>query len=347
MRLCPPVFGSIVAAIPALARGADEVEIVVTERVSEPQSDHRPAGSSAPPSGTTTRTVQVIERGPPTQRTTWLGLSVAAVTTPLSRRGALAYREQLGSDPLHACVNTDGQKWCTPLRGADVRLQIFATKGTWHYPRVIGYVRTGYEAGEAKLEPARAGGPRRGEATGVSYRSVPIFAGVSAYAFERFPVRPFVGAGMGVDVLQLRFARHEHAALLDLSPRFGVELHAGVEARIGNWVSINVELQQQWSVRRRLPGVPDFSDSRLAFVTGVAVAVPYATYSRRDPKAQHVTTSTRTVAPTVAPMPAQIRVGPPTTAPVYEVPPTPPRTIIIAPPSSATPPTPVSPAAGQ
>jgi hypothetical protein len=339
VRLCPPALGTIVAAIPAFASAADEVQIVVTERSADSYGDERrPTGSSAPPSGETTRTVQVIERGPPLRDTTWIALSVGAVTTPMTRRGALAYRDQLGADPLHACVKADGQKWCTAVRGADVRLQIFSTHGKWQYPRIIGYVRSGYEAGETRLEPARASGPRRGEATSVAYRSVPVFVGMSAYAFQRFPVRPYVGCGMGVDVLQLRYGRHDHAALLDASARLGVELHGGVEARIGNWVAISAELQQQWSVRRRLDAVPDFSDSRLAVVTSVAVAVPYATYTRRDPKAHHVTTSTRTVAPT-PPQRATFRAGAPTTDPIYALPPSKPRTIMVAPaPPSATPP---------
>ena len=342
--MCPSVLGATLAAIPALASAADEVQIVVTERAAEQQADgRRPTGSQAPPADGTTRTVQVIDRGPPVESTTWLAVSVGAVTTPLSRQGALAYRDHLGGDPLHACVNADGRRWCTPLRGADVRLQIFSTHGKRSYPRVIGYVRSGYEAGEASIEPARASGPRRGDPTGIAYHSVPVFAGVSAYAFDHFPVRPFVGAGVGVDVLQMRWTRHEHPALLDLSVRPGIELHAGVEARIGNWVALTAELQQQWNLRRQIPGLPAFSDSRLALVTGVAVAVPYATYTRRDARVHQVTTSSRTVAPASPPR-APIRVGAPTTAPVFAVPPVEPRTIMIpAPPPSttqgATPPT--------
>lgn len=343
--MCPLILGAITTATPAAALAGDAVEVVVTEhaRAHEEQTT-RPSGTAAPPSSAdaTTRTVQVIERGPELAHTTWLALSVGAVTMPLSQRGPLAARDQVGSDRLRACVDAGDERYCSSLRGVDARLQIFSSQGPRHYPRVIGYVRSGYEAGEARFEPARSTGPRRGEATAVAYHSVPVFAGVSVFAFEHFPVRPYVGIGMGMDVLQLRVTRHEHASLLDLSSRFGFELHGGVEARIGNWVAFTAELQQQWSVRRRLPGVPDFANSRLAIVTGVAVAVPYATWTRRDARAHHVTTSTRTVVPP-SPPPSHLRVGPPTTAPVFEPPPAKPRTILVEPPASATPPEPAPP----
>jgi len=52
-------------------------------------------------------------------------------------------------------------------------------------------------------------------------------------------------------------------------------LHAGLELRITNYVALSAEARQQWTTRKRADDVPDFANTGLTFVMGVAVGLPF------------------------------------------------------------------------
>lgn len=286
------VIGALVpAVVPAIARAGDRIEVIVTESQQGDGNDSAAIpGTAAPPgSWSTMRSVEVVELpavtpapAPTTTPTTWYGLSLGAVIMPLSRGGVLPSSKRPNVNPMRACIGSGEQKACTGLRGADLRLQFYDTPGPGLYPRFIGYVRTGYEAGQGTLAPRGSDGAAPGEATSLAYTSVPVFAGVSVYAFKRFPVRPFVGAGMGADLLRLRYTRREAPPLRDTSARFGVEVHGGIEARIFNYLALTAEVKQQWGMRRKLKDMPDFANTGLTVMAGLAVSLPSLAYGRRD-----------------------------------------------------------------
>ena len=101
-------------------------------------------------------------------------------------------------------------------------------------PRARGTTR----AGSATFAPATArdmrtsirampNGFRRGEATlAVVLRGAAVLRR-QPLRVQDFPVRPFVGAGVGFDVVKLQYQRHHDRSLLDASARIGFELHAG------------------------------------------------------------------------------------------------------------------------
>jgi hypothetical protein len=267
--------------------------------------------------------------------TTWFGLAFGAVATPLGPGGHVEQNRRVTSNPFRACLDPGGEKHCSAVRGFDVRLQMYRTRGAWEYPRVVGYFRTGYQAGFAAFDPEERPGSRggyaRGEARSLSYQAVPLFFGGSIYAFKKFPVRPYAGMGAGFDILRLRYTRHEDRALLDASARIGFELHAGIEARISNVVALSAEVTQLWSARRKLAGVPDFSNEGLTVMAGVAISIPTKQDLRRRHHHVHRRTTVRTeTAPAPAPAPAPILVVPtPAPAPVVVAPA--PAPVVVAP----------------
>ena len=120
-----------------------------------------------------------------------------------------------------------------------------------------------------------------GEAERLSYLSVPLFLGGNIYAFDRFPLRPYAGMGFGLDVLRVDYDRHVpdmivdpgiDPTLSDVSARIGFELHAGLELRIRNVVTLSAEVMQLWSKRRNLNGVPDFSNEGFTVILGLSYA---------------------------------------------------------------------------
>lgn len=204
----------------------------------------------------------------------WLGLQSNVVLSPIPASGRVGREERsLDANRFRACLQPYAGRTCGVVRGFDFRLQLFQAAGTHDRPRVIGYLRTGYGAGRVSVEP-REDGRRAGDATAVQYLAVPIFVGASAYAFPRWPVRPYGGVGVGVEVLRLHYSRFEQARLVDVTARPGFELHAGIEGRITNHIALNASVMQHWSTRRRLIGVPDVSTTGLAILLGVTVAVP-------------------------------------------------------------------------
>lgn len=204
----------------------------------------------------------------------WLGLQSSVALSPVPASGRVAREERvLDANRFRACLYPHQGRTCGVVKGFDFQLQLFQARSTHDRPRVIGHLRTGYGAGRVSVEP-REGGSRVGDATAVQYLAVPIWLGVSAYAFPRSPVRPYGGMGMGMEILRLDYSRHEQARLLDVTGRAGVEVHAGIEGRISNHIVLHAGVMQQWSTRRRIVGVPDVSTTGLTILAGVTVAVP-------------------------------------------------------------------------
>src|SRR5690349_14816233 len=253
-RWSVPVFFTLAGLAPLTARATDPVQItVVDEDDDEDDDDVEVTVVAAPaptPTPSTTTTVVHEHDHDHHTRTTWFGISLGTVATPMGGDGHVRQGRRITSDPFRACLEPFGQRYCSPVRGFDVRLQFYKTKGAWDYPRWIGYFRTGYGAGHADFDPRNASGFRHGEARSLSYFAVPLFFGGSVYAFKTFPVRPYIGAGAGFDVVKLMYRRHESRSLVDASARIGFEVHAGIEARISNVVALTAEVQQLWSARR-------------------------------------------------------------------------------------------------
>lgn len=351
------VILAIGGLVPTRARAGDRVEVVVTDAHQGDGNDSAEIpGTAAPPgSWSSTQTVQITHTDAPTQvgerpaaaptNTTWFGLSLGAVTMPMSRGGLLPARERMGVNPMRACLGGGDRRICTPLRGADLRLQFFGVDAPALYPRMVGYLRTGYETGGAMLQPT-ATGPVPGEATSIAYSAVPVSVGFNLYAFKRFPVRPFVGVGAGADVVRLRYTRRDEAALRKTFASPSVEVHGGVEVRIANYVALTAEVRQQWGGRKKLAGVPDFTNTGFALITGLTVSVPRGTFAQRhrgshDVSVTHVSSSMQPPAPPrsrsiMAPMGARA-------APVA-LPPVAPAPIAPAPASIAPAPAPIAPA---
>ena len=108
----------------------------------------------------------------------------------------------------------------------------------------------------------------------MAYVTVPLFVGGNVYLFKRSPVRPYGGLGFGLDILKMKYRRHDRESKIDTSARIGFELHGGIEARISNFVSVTGEVMQLWSARRRLGNLPDFSNTGLTFMVGVSFNFP-------------------------------------------------------------------------
>jgi hypothetical protein len=204
----------------------------------------------------------------------WLGLQGSAVFTPAGGSGRVSGTDgRLRQNQFKACADPAGETACGYIKGLDLKVQMFETDGTWLYPRFVGYFRTGFEQGRVHVQPG-AEGFAPGQATRLDYTSVPLFLGGNVYLFDEFPVRPYGGLGFGFDVLRLDYRRAEQARLVDASARIGFELHAGLEVRISNYISFNAEVMQLWSARRKLPELPDYSNTGLSVLAGVTVGIP-------------------------------------------------------------------------
>jgi hypothetical protein len=274
------------------------------------------------------------------RETTWFGLSFGTVATPLTPGGHVQQSRRVTSNPFRACLDPGDGRLCSAMRGFDVRVHMFQSKGAWEYPRWVGYFRTGYTAGLASFDPRdEAEGFAQGEARTLTYQAVPLFFGGSVYAFKKFPIRPYAGLGAGFDIVRLRYTRHEDRALVDASMRIGFELHAGIEARISNVVALTAEVQQLWSARRKLAGVPDFSNEGLTVMAGVSISIPSKHKTKRHHHHVHKRTTVTKERVVPAPAPAPVIVTP-APAPVIVAPA--PAPVIVAPtPAPAPAPAPV------
>lgn len=216
---------------------------------------------------------------------TWGGLFVGTVISPYRIAAPTRPSWRMTSNDAQACLDPSGGKLCGNVRGFDTRLVLFEAKDRGDYPRAIGYFRTGYTAGRIAFNPAnQLDGFGEGEARNLSYFAVPLFFGGNVYFLKNLPVRPYAGMGAGFDVLRVHYDRQDARDVSDASARIGFELHAGLEARITNYVSVSAEVQQQWSARRKLAGVPDFSNEGFSVIAGVTLAIP----TRHSRKHNHV-----------------------------------------------------------
>lgn len=283
-RAAAPDDPVVLEARPAEAEADGEPDDRITfvagpEADDEPLRIQHPAGAPAgegEPGGAvevSTRQEVVVHEATP-EPVWWLGLQSNVALSPIPASGRVGREERsLDANRFRACLQPYEGRTCGVVKGFDFRLQLFQAAGTHDRPRVIGYLRTGYGAGRVSVEP-REDGRRAGDATAVQYLAVPIFVGASAYAFPRWPVRPYGGLGVGVEILRLHYSRFEQARLVDATVRPGFEIHAGVEGRISNHIALHASVMQHWSTRRRLIGVPDVSTTGLAILLGVTVAVP-------------------------------------------------------------------------
>ncbi len=219
----------------------------------------------------------------------WLGLHAGAVFTPAGGSGRVSSSDgRLRQNQFKACADPTGQTACGYVKGLDLKVQMFETDSAWRYPRFVGYFRTGFEQGRVVVQPG-ADGFASGQATRLDYTSVPLFLGGSVYLFEEFPVRPYGGLGFGFDVLRLDYRRAQQARVVDASARIGFELHAGLEVRISNYISLNAEVMQLWSARRKLPELPDYSGTGLSVLAGVSVGIPVRLDDRNRDQDHHHT----------------------------------------------------------
>jgi hypothetical protein len=219
----------------------------------------------------------------------WLGLHAGAVLSPIGGSGRVSSADgRLRQNQFKACADPAGQTACGYIKGLDLKIQMFETDSAWRYPRFVGYFRTGFDQGRVRFDPGQEGFAP-GQATRLDYTSVPLFLGGNVYLFDEFPVRPYGGMGFGFDILRLDYRRAEQARTVDASARIGFELHAGLEVRISNYIALTAEVMQLWSARRKMPQLPDYSNTGLSVLAGVTVGIPVR-LDRRGNDEHHIKT---------------------------------------------------------
>lgn len=211
----------------------------------------------------------------------WLGLQAGAIFSPTGSAGRASSGDgRLQSNQFKACAGRSNDALCGYVKGMDFKVQMFETHGTWTYPRFVGYFRTGFEQGRTIFE-GRDQGFAVGDARRLDYTAIPLFLGGNVYLFDEFPVRPYGGLGFGFDILRLNYQREQAAQVVDASARIGFELHGGLEVRISNYISLNAEVMQRWSARRKMKNLPDYSNTGLSVLAGVTVGIPIRLDRRR------------------------------------------------------------------
>ncbi|MCR9161424.1 MAG: outer membrane protein [Nannocystaceae bacterium] len=281
---------------------------------------------------------------------TWGGLFIGTTVSPFRRVGPQDSSWRMTSNQAQACLDPSRARGCGNVRGFDTRLVLFEADGRRDYPWAVGYFRTGYTGGRISFNPRGADGFAEGETRSLSYMTVPLFFGGNVYITDKFPIRPYAGMGAGFDVLRIQYDRHGAGGITDASARIGFELHAGIEARITNHISLSAEVQQLWSARRKLGGVPDFSNEGFSIVTGVTLALPSLGDRRRGRKVKTTIRRVERVEPTPAPAPAD---PPPVPAALKAtpeppaVPVAPPAPVAAPEPAPAAPPAPPAPPAPE
>ncbi|MCX4244403.1 caspase family protein [Paraliomyxa miuraensis] len=203
----------------------------------------------------------------------WGGVFLGVPITPFSPRGGFSpSKERLTANDMEACLVPRSGEACQQVRGLDLRWQLFDVRHKARFPRTLGFFRSGYEAGRTTFE--RSDGFTSGDATRLTYVAVPLWVGGNLYLFDSFPLRPYAGLGFGLDVIRLDYDRFDASRLVDTVVRPGFELHAGLELRITNYVSLTGEIKQQWSARKKIAGVPDLANEGVTIITGVAIGFP-------------------------------------------------------------------------
>lgn len=211
----------------------------------------------------------------------WGAVSAAAIFSPFPAKDPVPLSpKRVHSDEFRPCLRSAARKACSPIRGIDLRWQLFRVGDAARYPRFQVWFRSGYQAGHTEFSP-RAGAMTfaDGEATALSYVAVPLQLGGQVYAFDRFPLRPYAGFGFGLDIIQVRYRRQGAEELVKKGALVVFGLHAGLEMRITSFATLFAEAHEQWTPRRRVDGVPDFSNTGLTFITGASVNFPL---TRRD-----------------------------------------------------------------
>lgn len=203
---------------------------------------------------------------------TWGAVFLGTTITPYDPTGEIrGVPGRVTSNAFRGCLVPREPSGCSALRGFDMRWQVFRTRPGHKYPRTLWYFRTGYGSGYAEFVPEDGMTVEAGEARSLGYLGVPLFLGGNVYVFDNFPVRPYAGLGFGLDVLRLDYAREAEDDFTRVTARIGFELHAGIEARITNHVSLTAEILQLWSARKKLDDLPDFSNGGFTIITGLGV----------------------------------------------------------------------------
>ncbi|MFV8750625.1 caspase family protein [Nannocystaceae bacterium ST9] len=202
---------------------------------------------------------------------TWLSLSVGAEFNVLSPGGQIAQATKVRANSF---PGFDDKGFPAALRGVDVRMGAFSARTPTKYPYVEGFFRSGYTEGHADFLPAdESVGFATGNATHLDYLSVPLYFGGNFY-FPRWPVRPYVGLGVGVDVLRVHYQRFGAGDQVAAGLRLGFEVHGGIDVRITNYFGLFGEVRQLWSHRLMVSGVPDFSNTGFTVISGLRFGFP-------------------------------------------------------------------------
>ncbi|MCA9682880.1 MAG: hypothetical protein KC457_11835, partial [Myxococcales bacterium] len=204
---------------------------------------------------------------------TWLSIGVGAEFNPLEPSGRIRHPDQ--RVVANQFKGFDDQGFPSALRGVDFRMGAFSGRKPTDYPFAEGYFRSGYTEGHAVFLPRNdVDGFDIGNATSLDYMTVPLFFGGNFYFPQRWPVRPYAGLGAGFDVLRVRYERYMMEDLVDVSLRIGFELHAGIDIRLTNYLTLFGEVRQLWSAKRRVSKAPDFSNEGFTIVTGIRFGIP-------------------------------------------------------------------------
>ncbi len=258
--------------------------------------------------------------------TWWAGLSVGTIITPFAPGGEVEWATRVTSNQFSGTLVPKWPNKVPALRGLDLRIHGFRI-GKSKYPTWLVYFRTGFGSGYAEF--LREDGFEPGMATALSYVNVPLFFGTSFYPVKNFFLRPYFGLGFGLDVIKLAYDRSNalypqtvgQAPLERVVARPGFELHAGIEARITNYVALTAEIMQLWSARKKIDNAPDFSNEGFTIITGISVSIPVirpkVVHGKRVERTTTTTTTTRTkVAPPVkTDAPAPTTTTPPAATP--------------------------------
>lgn len=203
---------------------------------------------------------------------TWLSLSVGAEFNVLSPSGRIELPDSKVT--ANQFRGFDDKGFPSALRGVDVRMGAFGASNPTRYPFIEGYFRSGYTEGHATFLPADgADAFDMGDPTRLDYLTVPLFFGGNFY-FPRWPVRPYVGAGAGFDVLRVQYQRAGAEDRVKASLRIGFELHGGIDVRITNYFGLFGEVRQLWSAKLRAEGLPAFSNTGFTIVSGLKIGIP-------------------------------------------------------------------------
>ena len=217
---------------------------------------------------------------------TWGSLSVGTGFIPLNPEGTVRLPEsRVNQNQFNGFADSGFGRH---IRGFDARWSIFEAANYKDYPRVDGFLRLGYDRGQMSFDPefpedteAMTGGYEDGDVRSLEYHSVPVFLGGNLYAFRKFPVRPYAGAGFGFDFVRLTYQRQGRDPFEDVTARIGFELHAGLDIRITNYISLTGEIRQLWSARKKYSKVPDFSNTGATAIVGLRVGFPLGPKARK------------------------------------------------------------------